>query len=322
VGLRGGADLYRCVVTRPIRFGVQAGILTDQRDFLDLARKAEASGFDALYVSDHPGVSASPFVCLAAAASVTSTLKLGTYVCNAGVRDPLQLACDAATIDVASNGRFILGLGAGHTPAEWTMGGRPYPSARARIARLGEIIEVLSRLFSGEVVTFRGSYVQTADAFLLSPRPVQDHLPVLVGGNGKRLLRAAARYADIISLTGLGRTLDDGHRHTADWSAGSIRERVDLIRQNASDPSGVVLDALVQEVKITNDKTAVSEGIAAIAPGLTPGDVLAAPYALIGTTEEIEAELLGHRERWGFSSYVVREAVIDAITPVVARLSH
>jgi len=297
-------------------------MLTDQRAFLDLARKVEASGFDALYVSDHPGVSASPFVCLAAAASVTSTLKLGTYVCNTGVRDPVQLACDAATIDVASDGRFILGLGAGHTPAEWTMEGREYPSASARVARLGEIIEILSRLFAGEVVTFRGSYVRTADAFLLSTRPVQGHLPMLVGGNGKRLLRSAARYADIISLTGLGRTLDDGHRHTADWSAASITERVDVIRQNAPDPSGVVLDALIQEVNITNDKAAVSEGIAAIAPGLTPTDVLAAPYALIGTTEEIEGELLEHRERWGFSSYVVREAAIDAISPVVARLAR
>ncbi len=294
----------------------------DRRAFLDLARKAEESGFDALYVSDHPGVSASPFVSLAAVASVTSTLKLGTYVCNTGVRDPVQLACDSATVDVVSDGRFVLGVGAGHTPAEWTMEGREYPAASARVARFSEIIEVVSRLLAGEVVTLQGSYIRATDAFLLAPRPVRGNLPLLVGGNGKRLLRNAARYADIISLTGLGRTLDDGHRHTADWSAESITERVDLIRQTAPNPSAVVLDALVQEVKITNDKVTISEGIAAIAPGLTPNDVLAAPYALVGTAEEIEDELLEHQERWGFTSYVVREAAIEAVTPVIARLGR
>jgi alkanesulfonate monooxygenase SsuD/methylene tetrahydromethanopterin reductase-like flavin-dependent oxidoreductase (luciferase family) len=125
-----------CVATPTIRFGVQADMTSDARSWLELARKVEALGFDALYVADHPGVTASPFASLASAASVTSTLKLGTYVCNAGVRDPVTLASDAATVDVLSNGRLILGLGAGHTPAEWTMNGSDCPSARARVGRL------------------------------------------------------------------------------------------------------------------------------------------------------------------------------------------
>jgi len=297
-------------------------MMTDGRAFLDLARKAEENGFDGLYVSDHPGASGSPFASLAAAASVTSTLKLGTYVCNTGVRDPVQLACDAATVDVVSDGRFILGVGAGHTPVEWTMEGRDYPAAEARVARFGEIVEVVSRLLAGEVVTFQGRYIRTTDAFLLSPRPVQGHLPLLVGGNGKRLLHAAARYADIISLTGLGRTLDDGHRHTADWSAEAINERVDLIRQTVPDPAAVVLDALVQHVEITNDTATAAERAASHAPGLTPKDVLAAPYALIGSVDEMTDQLLEHRDRWGFTSYVVRDAAIEAIAAVIARLAR
>jgi alkanesulfonate monooxygenase SsuD/methylene tetrahydromethanopterin reductase-like flavin-dependent oxidoreductase (luciferase family) len=124
------------VPTPTIRFGVQADITSDAPTWLQLAGKVEALGFDALYVADHPGVSASPFAALAAAASATSTLKLGTYVCNTGVREPVAIASDAATLDVISNGRLILGLGAGHTPAEWTMNGSDYPSARARVGRL------------------------------------------------------------------------------------------------------------------------------------------------------------------------------------------
>src|SRR5439155_26078632 len=120
------------------------------------------------------------------------------------------------------NGRFILGLGAGHTPVEWTMEGRDYPSGGARVTRLAEMVEVITRLLCGEVVTFHGEYVHTKEALLLAPRPVQDHVPLLLGGNGKHLLRIGARHADIVSLTGLGRTLQDGHRHRADWSAEVI----------------------------------------------------------------------------------------------------
>ncbi len=292
------------------------------RAWPDLARKAEACGFDALYVSDHPGVTASPFSSLAAAALVTSTLRLGTYVCNTGVRDPVQLASEAATVDVLSDGRFILGLGAGHTPAEWTMAGRRYPTAAARVTRFGEMVGVVTRLLAGEVVTFYGGDVNAEEAFLLAPRPVQDRIQLLVGGNGKRLLRIAARYADAISLTGLGRTLEDGHRHTADWSVDGIDERIALITQAAAERAPVVLDALVQHVEITDDPATVAARVASAAPGLTPNDVLAAPYALVGAVDEIVDQLLAYRERWGFTSYVVRADSMEAVTPVIARLGR
>ena len=88
-------------------------------EWLDTARRAEAAGFDTLLTADHPGSCATPFVALAAAAAVTTTIKLGSYVVNAGVREPMLLAADVATLDVVSGGRAVLGIGAGHTPAEW-----------------------------------------------------------------------------------------------------------------------------------------------------------------------------------------------------------
>ena len=299
-----------------IRFGVQAGLVSDAWDWLELVRKVESFGFDALYVADHPGVTPSPFAALTSAASVTSTLKLGTYVCNAGVRDPVMLASDAATVDVLSNGRLVLGLGAGHTPVEWTMHGRDYPSPVARVGRLAEMVEIVTRLLAGEVVTYDGQYVRTDSAYLLAPRPVQPKIPVLVGGNGKQLLRLTASCADVISLTGLGRTLEDGHRHTAVWSPQSIDERVALLHEVVG-VRDVVFDALVQHVEVTDDRVAAAERVARAVPGLTPAHVLAAPYALIGTVEQLVEELARHRERWGFASYVVRADVIDAIAPLL-----
>jgi probable F420-dependent oxidoreductase len=308
------------VSTPTIRFGVQADMTSDAHTWVELARKVEALGFDALYVADHPGVTASPFAALVAAAAVSSTLKLGTYVCNTGVREPVALAGDAATVDVLSNGRLILGLGAGHTPVEWTMNGSDYPSARARVGRLGEMVDVVTWLLAGEVVAFDGQYVHTDSAFLVAPRPVQSKVPLLVGGNGKQLLRIAASHADIVSMTGLGRTLEDGHRHTADWSAESIDERVAIVRSEVGDRD-VVLDALVQHVEITADRAAAAaERVARAVPGLTPAVVLAAPYALVGTVDEVIEELNQHRERWGFTSYVIRVDAIDIVAPLLDRL--
>jgi probable F420-dependent oxidoreductase len=303
-----------------IRFGLQAGLDTDPRAWLDLARRAEDSGFDALYVADHLGVTASPFAALAAAAGVTTTLKLGTYVLNVGVRDPLSIASDAATVDVVSNGRFVLGLGAGHTPAEWAMTGRAYPSAAERVGRLVETVDVVTRLLAGEVVAHHGRHVHVDDAFLLTPRPVQEAIPLLIGGNGAQVLRLGGRVADIVSLSGLGRTLEDGHRHESQWSEAAITERVWLVRDASPAPDRPILDALVQHVGITEDRAKAAEQTARHVPGAKPADIIGAPYMLLGTVDQLAEEVRQHYERWGFTSYVVRADVLDAAAALIDRL--
>jgi probable F420-dependent oxidoreductase len=292
------------VSERGIRFSVQASPRSG-REWRALAGSVEAAGFDALLVADHPGSSPSPFPALAAAAAVTTTLRLGTYVCNAGVRDPLSLASDAATVDSLSEGRFVLGLGAGHTPAEWTMCGRAYPSTAERVACFEETVEVVVRLLEGEAVTFRGAHVHTRDA-TVDRADSGRRIPLLVGGNGRRVLRVGAEHADVVSLTGLRRTLADGHQHEVDWSTGAIDERVELLRRHRrGDPP--VLDVLVQHVEITGSPEAAAEQLAARVAGLTPAEVLACPFALVGPVDDLAARLLAYRDRWGISSYVVRE---------------
>jgi len=304
-----------------IRFGVQAGLGASAEEWLDLAVKVEDLGFDALYVADHVGVTPSPFTTLAAIAAVTTTLRLGTYVINCGVWDPCALASEAATLDVLSEGRVVLGLGAGHTPSEWTMSGLAYPSAADRVARLVEMVDVVTALLRGEVVTLHGRCLNLVAASLVSPRPVQAQIPLVIGGNGTRVLGLAGRSADIVGLTGLGRTLADGHRHDVDWSPAAIDERVAVVRAAATERDAApVLDALVQYVEITDDRRAAAENCAQLIAGSTASDVLGAPYTLIGTIDQLAEELEGHRERWGISSYVVRADAIDHIAPLVELL--
>jgi probable F420-dependent oxidoreductase len=281
-----------------IEFALQAS-LTDAASWTALAARAEAGGFAALLVADHPGTSASPFVALAAVASSTSTIALGTYVVNSGVRDPVHVASDVATLDVVSNGRALLGLGAGHTPDEWEISGLPYPSPGERVDHLFRFVErVLARLQDPEVM----------------PRPVQPRIPLLLGGGNSRLLAYAVAHADIVGLSGLGRTLPDGHSHEVRWRAADIDALTASVRGAAC------LDVLVQHVEITNDREAVAKRFAADVPSLTVEDLLACPFVLIGTEAEIADQVRSHRARWGINRYTVRAPALDAIASVIARL--
>ena len=287
---------------------------TDAAEWLALCRRAEDLGLDAIYAAHHLGSTASPFVALAAAAAVTSRVRLGTYVVNAGIAEPLALASDVATLDVVSGGRAVLGVGAGHTPAEWTMLGRVQPSPRERVDRMIAVADATRRLLAGELVTADG----LADARLDAPRPVQDPIPLLIGGNGTRVLRHAARHADIVGVSGLGRTLPDGHSHEVAWRPYQIEERVELVRKTAAAAGRAPqLEALVQHVELTDDAEAAAQRVAADVPGVNADDLLAAPYTLFGTPEEIAAELRRHAERLGITRFVVRADALDAAAAIL-----
>lgn len=295
-----------------VRVSVQAAP-SDRASWLQLAREVDGAGFHRLYVADHPGASPAPFVALAAAAAVTERVGLGTCVANAGRWKPLDLANAVATLDVVSDGRAVLGVGAGHTPDEWTSTGRPFPSAADRVARMAEVVDATQALLDGGPISYRGCHVTLVDAMLREPRPVQGRIPLLVGGNGERVLRFAARHADVVGITGLGRTLGDGHRHEVNWSPPATDRTLDVVRSTAAAAGRAPeVEALVQVVDITDDAGAAADRIAALVPGASAEDLLSAPFAWIGTIDEITAKLglLHHR---GITSYVVRPpALADA----------
>ncbi len=292
----------------------------DRSSWRDLARRCEDVGCRALLVSDHPGAGPSPFVALAAAGAVTSTLRLGSYVLNAGVRDPLLVAGDVATLDVVSGGRAEVGLGAGHTPAEWAMTGRTRPGPPARVERLMTVAAAVADLLAGRTVPAEQIGAK-ADVVLTSPRPLQLRVPLLVGGGNPVLLRWGGANADAVGLSGLGRTLTDGHTHTVAWSAEQVDTQVGLVRE-AAGAAGVAapaLEALAQHVAITDDRTAAARSFAAEAE-IGVEDLLAVPYVLVGSIAQVVEQLHSARERWGITRWVVREPALDAAEKVLAYL--
>ncbi|HEY2080348.1 MAG TPA: LLM class flavin-dependent oxidoreductase, partial [Streptosporangiaceae bacterium] len=226
----------------------------DLRSWLALAQRLERAGFYGLLMGDHPGSGASPWPALGCAAAVTETLKLGTYVVQAGVREPMHVAADAATLDVLAPGRVVLGVGAGHTPREWADVGRSRPGPRQRAERLAEFVTAVAALLSGETVTLDGSYLTLRDS-LLDGLPANSRVRLAVGGGHPLVLRAAARHADIVGLSGLGRTLPDGHHHQARWSQADLRRQLQLVRDEAQRAArSPVIEALVQFVRVTGDR--------------------------------------------------------------------
>ncbi|MGC4889364.1 LLM class flavin-dependent oxidoreductase [Micromonospora sp. DT227] len=288
----------------------------------ELARTVEAAGFDALLAADHPGFGPAPFVALAAAAAVTGTLGLGSYVSNAGVREPMLLAADVATLDVVSGGRARLGLGAGHTPGEWRAVGRERPDVAGRVRRCLAVAGAVRALLAGDEVTVDTPELAAYAARLDDPRPVQDRIPLTLGTANSTLLRWAGAHADVVGLTGFGRTLADGHAHEVRWRADQLEAQLAHVAAGAAGRDAPpALEALVQHVAITDDAEAVAAGTAA-ETGLTPAEVLATPFVLIGTTDEIVAAVAGHRRRWGVTRFVVRAGAVDALAPLLPRLTE
>ncbi|SCE99711.1 probable F420-dependent oxidoreductase, MSMEG_2516 family [Micromonospora coriariae] len=303
-----------------VTFSVQASP-SDAASWCGLAHRAEAAGYDALLVGDHPGVVAAPFVALAAAASVTSTLGLGSYVTNAGVREPALLATDVATLDLVSGGRARLGIGAGHTPVEWRAVGRERPDVAGRVRRCIAVAEAVQALLAGEQVTVDSADLAVHGARLDRPRPVQPRIPLTVGTANTDLLRWAGAHADVVGLSGFGRTLADGHGHDVRWRAAEIDAQLAAVAAGAAgrdDPPA--LEALVQRL-VVGDGAAAAAVQTAEETGLTVDELLATPFVLIGTADEIVAAVAAHRRRWGVTRYVVRADALDPLAPLLPRLA-
>ena len=297
-----------------MRIGLQLRA-DDPAQLADEARRAEELGFDVVLVADHVGSDWSPLLSLARAAEVTTTLRLGTFVLNAGLHHPLMLAREVATLDHLSGGRVELGLGAGHTPAEFAAAGVRFLPAKDRKARLAEFVEIVRALLDGETVEHHGAHFDLTRAS--TSRSLQERVPILVGGSGRALLTHAAEHADIVGFTGLGRTLPDGHRHAIRFQPQVLDEEVATVRRAAGDRA-VELNVLVQRVDITDDRPAAAAAIADRVEDLTVDDALATPFLALGTHDEIAEHVRSAGERWGISYFVVREA--DEFAPVIERL--
>jgi probable F420-dependent oxidoreductase len=260
---------------------------------------------------------------LVSAAEATKTIRIGTDVLNNDLRHPVLVAREAAAVDLLTDGRLQLGLGAGSIRAEYEAAGLGFDPGDVRIERLAEAVAIIKGLLRGEKVNLAGRHYRVTDHRIGVLPAQKPHPPILIGGNGRRLLSLAAREADIVGLSGI--TFRGGGAAPSDlsgWGASGIDERVRLIRETAGPErfADIELAALVQSVVVTGDRRKAAEELARRWPQLTPDEFLASPYVLVGTAGQIADDLRARRERWGISYYMIPEPCLDDFAPVIGRV--
>ncbi|RVW01226.1 TIGR03621 family F420-dependent LLM class oxidoreductase [Rhodococcus xishaensis] len=299
--------------------------ITTSEAFARTCRRAEQSGYDAVFAADHLGT-ASPFPLLVAAAAATEKLRVGTLVLDVGFWNPALLAREISTTDILAGGRLEIGLGAGHMKWEFDEAGIPWQPFGTRVGRLAATVDALRNQFAADGYPQQAALRENYGMPVL--RPIQrvgfagTGPPLLIGGTGERVLRLAARVADIVGVAGAVQLPGQPPGTMRLATAAETDERIRFTREQAGGRAAQLeWQALVQAVVETDDRTAAAAELAAGFGGLiSPEDVLDTPFVLLGTYDEMARQILTNRERYGFTHYTVHEPHAAAFAPVISRV--
>jgi probable F420-dependent oxidoreductase len=304
----------------PFRFGVQLSRAESGATWRSLVRKVEDLGYCSVLLPDHFGDQFAPMVALAAAAEATTTLRVGTLVLANDYRHPLVLAKEAATLDLLSDGRLELGVGAGWMTSDYEQAGIALDPPAVRVERLEEAVAVMTTLWSGGG-NHSGAHYRLADAQGLPYPHRRNGPPLTIGGGSRRVLAVAGRHADVV---GLNPRLTEGFvgpESIASLAPERYDQRLAWVRQAAGERFGdLEVQSLTFFVRVAADRRKVLEETATMF-GLPPAQAADVPIALVGSVDEIAEDLQSRRRRWAMNYWVVHEHDIEPFAPVVAALS-
>lgn len=291
------------MASTPFRFGLQLAHPLAGTTWAETARRVEDAGFSTLFMPDHFEDQLAPVPALAAAAAVTSELRVGALVFGNDFRHPVVLAKEMATIDVLSGGRLELGIGAGWLRADYDQAGMSYDRPGVRIERLAESLAIMKGLMSDGPFSFEGEHYSISELDGL-PKPHAGVPPIVIGGGGKRMLTFAAQHANIVGIVPNLRSGELGEDVFSDSMGDRFDQKVAWVRDAAGDRD-IELSSLTLALAFTDDKATAAERIAGLF-GVTTERILDTPAVLIGSPGEIADTLRARRERWGFSYPVLQ----------------
>ena len=319
-------------MTHNFEFSVSAPTRIESvAEWTDQLRRIEAMGIGSVVVADHftDGYDLEPMVALSAAAMATSTLRLQTGVLSNDYRHPVLTARMAASLDVISDGRFTLGLGAGWMISDYEAAGIPLDAAGVRVSRLDESVQVIKGLLSGAPFRFSGEHY-TVDLDLF-PRTMQRPLPIFIGGGSPRVLGLAARHADIVGVLAslAAGTLDRGA--IVDQTYERVAEKIGWVRSAATaagrSPDDVRIEMNHWLVKVTATAADAAAYLEKIATRWEVGTELLAssPAVIVGTVGQIAEKLEKEREELGISDVQLDAGFapkdLTSVAPVVSALA-
>ncbi|HYI61962.1 MAG TPA: TIGR03621 family F420-dependent LLM class oxidoreductase [Acidimicrobiales bacterium] len=305
---------------RRLRFAAELHQPFPGRSWLDTAREVEQLGYSTVFFPDHFDEGPGPLAAMAAVAAVTTTLNVGALVLDCDFRHPAVVARELATIDVMSEGRLEVGLGAGWKRLDYDRSGIPMDRPGVRVTRLQEHAAVLRGLWGEGPFTFAGDHYQIADMDG-SPAPHRPGgPPILVGGGAPRLLRWAGATADIVGVNASIHSGEIDEAAAQDALPERIDEKVGWVREGAGDRfADLEINAWLAAAELTDDP-AMAEAIAALF-GSDVDALRQSPLALVGSPGDVAEMLHERRERWGYSYHVVPGDKARDFAPLVADLA-
>ena len=305
---------------KPFRFGIQSTGPADPEGWSSLARRVESLGYATLTCADHFDGQFAPIPALVAAADATTTLRLGTMVLANDFRHPVVTAKEIATVDVLSGGRVEFGIGAGWMTTDYEQAGLPMDRPGVRIERLAEAIEVIRPLLTGATVDHVGEHYHLT-GLVGTPAAVQQPVPLVVGGGGRRILALAGRVADIVGINVDLRAGVIDERAGPSGTPEVTDQKIAWVRAAAGDRfDDLELQVRVHVAAQTDDPEGMAE-VMAPTLGIAPADALASPHALVGSVPAMIETLQARRERWGISYVGFSVDAMEAMAPVVEALA-
>lgn len=307
--------------SRRFRFAAELHHPFEGSNWLDSVREVEALGYSTLFVPDHFNEGPGPLAAMAAAAAVTTTLRLGPLVLDCDFRHPAVVARELATIDQISEGRLEVGLGAGWRTLDYDQSGISMDPPGVRVSRMIEHATVLKALFADGPVTFEGEHYRIT-GLEGTPKPVQPGgPPFLIGGGAPRLLRFAGRFADIVGVNASIHSGTIDQDAARDGLADRIDEKVAWVREGAGARfDQLEINAWLAVAEVTDDAQAMAEMLAPLF-GADPASLLQSPLALVGDAAQIAERLQQRRDRWGYSYHVIPGDKARSFAPVVGALT-
>lgn len=311
----------------PFRFGCINEQMKPAKEWREHVRKIESLGYDILLMRDHfvPDVfgdTFGPIAALMSAADVTSTLRVGSMVICNDFRHPAVLAKEVATIDLLSEGRFELGLGAGWMRDEYERMGLEFDPPSLRIKRLEESLFALRGLTAADTFSHQGQNysIRELDGF---PKPVQKRIPVMIGGGNRKILNLAGREADIVGILLTNVSSGVAVNDPLGRSSEAVMQRLQWVKEGAGERFDELELNSAVEVVVTDDRLFATEEFIAQRGWreVTVEQVWDMPSVFIGSREYIADEMFARRERFGFSYYWVADNKMEEFAPLVRALS-
>ena len=304
---------------RKIRFATQSGGQPTGDEWLARAKRLEDIGYATLSMPDHMvGGAWSNMPALGAAAAVTTRLRLGNLVLDNDFRNPVVLAREFATLDVISNGRVEIGLGAGWFDRDYQGTGIPFDRGRIRVARLAEAVTLIKRVFTEDEVTFEGTYYRTVKSECRPKTVQQPRPPILIAAGGPQILEVAGREAEIVAVIPPGAGVQPPALD--DIAPAGVRRQVDVVRRAAGPRFAEIELSCFLDVTLTDER---EKTIAELAEKSKqdPAVLRSSIYRGIGTLDQVREHIIRVRRDTGITYFCLRGPHVEELAPVVRDLS-